>query len=221
MKKLIIFGISDAAQLAHYYFSTDSNYEVVAFAVDTKFLPPDRIFCNLPVVAFEGIEKLYAPRSYAFFVALGYSELNQIRKNKFFAAKALGYEMVSYVSSRAIILNSGKIGENCFILENNVVQPFVEIGDNVTLWSGNHIGHHSIIESHCFVTSHAVISGRVHVCESCFIGVNATLRDRIRVGERSIIGAGSLILNDVAAEGVYMGHESERSRVPSSRLKKI
>ena len=50
-------------------------------------------------------------------------------------------------------------GDNCFILEDNTVQPFVTIGNNVTLWSGNHIGHDSVIEDDCFISSHVVVSG--------------------------------------------------------------
>lgn len=220
MKKLIIFGLTDAAELALYYFSTDSEYEVEAFAVDPEYVPTDKHFKGLPVVAFDEVSGKYPPDRYAFFIALGYSKLNQIRKEKYLAVKALGYEMASYVSSRASVLTTD-IGENCFILEDNTVQPFVSIGNNVTLWSGNHIGHHSRIMDHCFLASHIVVSGRVTVGESCFVGVNATLRDHVTVGEKCIIGAGALILGDAAAEGVYVGQATERSRVPSTRVRNI
>ena len=100
-----------------------------------------------------------------------------------------------------------------------MLQPFVKIGCDTVLWSGNHVGHHSVIGDHCFIASHAVISGRVHVGRSCFIGVNATLRDHITVGDRCIIGAGALLLADAAPEGVYMGDATPRSAIPSTRLK--
>ena len=219
-KSLVIFGSGDIAQLAHYYFSTDSNYEVVAFTVDANYTKESE-FCGLPVVAFEDVAKDYPPDSYDFFVALSYSKLNAVRKEKFLAAKKLGYKLVSFISSRATVLNEGRVGENCFIFEDNTIQPFVTIGNNVTLWSGNHIGHHSVIHDHTFIASHVVISGGVEIGEQCFIGVNATLRDHIKVGDRCVIGAGSLLLSDVEADGVYMVKETERSRVPSHRLKKI
>jgi sugar O-acyltransferase (sialic acid O-acetyltransferase NeuD family) len=221
MKKLVIFGVSDAAELAHYYFTHDSDYQVVAFAVDLAYLPDSKSFCGLPVVPFEDVGNIYPTDQYAFFVALGYSNLNQTRKQKYLAVKALGYEIASYVSVRATVLNEGRIGENCFILEDNTIQPFVTIGNNVTLWSGNHIGHHTIIDDHCFLASHIVVSGRVHICESCFIGVNATLRDHIVVGEKCIIGAGTLLLSAAEAGGVYIGDSTVRSKVPSSRLRNI
>jgi carbonic anhydrase/acetyltransferase-like protein (isoleucine patch superfamily) len=66
-----------------------------------------------------------------------------------------------------------------------------------------------------------VVSGGVEIGESCFIGVNATLRDHIKIGEKCVIGAGALLLNDAESAGVYMGTATERSRVPSTRLKKI
>ena len=217
-RRLVIFGSGDIAQLAHYCFTEDSEYEVVAFTVDAAFME-NTSFCDLPVVAFEELTSHYAPEQFDLFVALSYSKLNATRKEKYLAGKALGYQFASFISSQATILNDGNIGENCFIFEDNTIQPFVEIGNNVTLWSGNHIGHHSTIMDHVFVASHAVVSGGVEIGEQCFIGVNATLRDHIKVGEKCVVGAGALLLSDAEAEGVYMGKETERSRVPSSKLR--
>ena len=219
-KPLVIFGSGEIAQLAHYYFSTDSNYEVVAFTVDAAYISATE-FCGLPVVPFEELANLYSPDSHEIFVALSYSKLNQLRKEKYLAAKALGYRIASYVSSLATVLNEGRIGDNCFILEDNTIQPFVTIGNNVTLWSGNHIGHHSTLHDHCFIASHVVVSGGVDIGESCFIGVNATVRDHIKVGEKCVIGAGALLLADAEPEGVYIGQATERAKVPSTRLRKI
>lgn len=221
MKKLlIIFGSGDIAQLAHYYFSTDSDYEIEAFTVDAAYLTESEC-CGLPIVPFEELPNRYPPETHEIFIALSYSKLNQIRKEKYLAAKAAGYHITSYISSRATVLNNGRIGENCFILEDNTIQPFVSIGNNVTLWSGNHIGHHSIIHDHCFIASHVVVSGGVEIGESCFIGVNATLRDHIKIGAQCVIGAGALILGSTEVDGVYLGPATQRSRVPSNRLRKI
>lgn len=211
-KPVVIFGSGDIAQLAHYYFSTDSNYEVVAFTVDSNYIEKSE-FCGLPVVAFEDVAKIYPPDSYNLFIALSYSKLNAVRKEKYYASKKIGYKLVSFVSSNATVLNGGKIGENCFILEDNTIQPFVTIGNNVTLWSGNHIGHHSVIRDHTFIASHVVVSGGVEIGEQCFIGVNATLRDHIKLGDRCVIGAGALLLKDSPSDGLYAGSATERSEL--------
>ena len=219
-RPLVIFGTGDIGMLAHAYFSVARTHKIVAFTVDAAFLSDSR-FCGLPVIAFEEIAARFPPETADMFVALSYSKLNSVRKEKYLASKALGYHLASYVSPKATVLNNNTIGENCFIFENNTIQPFATIGNNVTLWSGNHIGHHSTIADHCFIASHVVISGGVEIGEQCFIGVNATLRDHIRIGERCVIGAGALILSDADPEGVYVGSATERSRVPSTRLRKI
>jgi sugar O-acyltransferase (sialic acid O-acetyltransferase NeuD family) len=219
-RKLVIFGTGAIAQLAHYYFSKDSQYDVCAFTVDPKYISVHG-FCGLPVIPFNEVAEVYPAEHYDLFVALSYSGLNSLRKEKYENAKEMGYNMANYVSSRATVLNDHQIGKNCFILENNTIQPFVEIGDNVTLWSGNHIGHHSVIGTHSFIASHVVISGGVKIGEQCFIGVNATLRDHIEVGDRCVIGANALLLRDAEDDGVYIGKATERSNVPSSRLRKI
>ena len=219
-KRLVIFGTGDIAQLAHHYFSADSEYEVVGFTVDAAFRS-EPSFCGLPVVAFEDVLDRFPAKNFDLFVALSYSKLNSIRKEKYLAAKSKGYHLPSYVSSAATVLNDDQIGENCFIFEDNTIQPFVRIGNNVTLWSGNHIGHHSTIKDHSFLASHVVVSGGVEIGEQCFVGVNATLRDHIKIGDRCVVGAGALMLADAEAEGVYIGAATERSRVPSSRLRGI
>lgn len=217
---LVIFGTGDIAELAHYYFNTDSNYEVVAFTVDAAYMK-ESSFRGLPVVAFEDVVRHYSPDNHHLFVALSYSKLNAVRKEKYLAAKQRRYKMASFVSSHASVFNDEQIGENCFILEDNTVQPFAKIGNNVTLWSGNHIGHHSIIHDHTFIASHVVVSGGVEIGEQCFVGVNATLRDHIKIGEKCVVGAGALLLADAPPEGVYVGAVTQRSRVPSTRLRGI
>jgi sugar O-acyltransferase (sialic acid O-acetyltransferase NeuD family) len=218
-KEIVIFGVSEISELAHFYFETDSEYKVVAFTVDREFKKADS-FKGLPIISFEDIEILYPPDLYGMFICLGYSKINQIRKQKYEMIKNKGYELVSYISSKATVL-SKEIGDNAFILEDNTIQPFTKIGNNVVLWSGNHIGHHSEIKDHCFLASHIVVSGGVLIGECCFLGVNATLRDHINIGENTVIGAGCLILDDVEANGLYIGPKTLRADIESQKLKKI
>jgi sugar O-acyltransferase (sialic acid O-acetyltransferase NeuD family) len=220
MKNLIIFGTGDIAELAHYYFSNDSGYKIAAFTVDDQYATAAE-FCGLPVIPFSKVMEDYPPAEYHMFIAMGYSGLNKARKEKYLAAKQLGYDLPSYISSKATVFSACEIGENCLILENNTIQPFTKIGNNVTLWSGNHIGHHSTIADHCFISSHVVVSGGVHIEEACFIGVNASIRDHVTIGQSTVIGAGALILSDIEASGVYIGSATERSRVPSNRLRAV
>lgn len=220
MAKVIVFGNSDWASLAHLYLTHDSPHEVVAFTVDASHLEEDK-YMGLPVVAFEEIEKTFPPGEYQMFVPISFKKMNHLRAERFELAKAKGYTCVSYVSSKATTFPGFECGENCFILEDNTIQPFVKIGDNVVLWSGNHIGHHSIIKDHVFVASHAVISGACIIEPYCFLGVNCTIRDETIIARETLVGMGALILKDTQEYEIYKAEGTAPSKVRSNRIRSI
>jgi sugar O-acyltransferase (sialic acid O-acetyltransferase NeuD family) len=220
MQEIVIFGTGEIAELADFYFSRDSKLKVAGFTVDQAYLKNTE-FRGRPVVPFERVRESFPPQKYGLFVALSYSGINELRAAKVTAGRAAGYQIVSYVSSRATILPELQIKENCFILEDNTVQPFAKIGSNVTLWSGNHIGHHSVIEDDVFIASHVVVSGGVRIGQGSFIGVNATFRDHVSIGKKCVIGAGALVLEDQPDLSVIAPRATERSPVPSTRLRRI
>ncbi|WP_096779600.1 acetyltransferase [Zobellella denitrificans] len=222
MKKneIIIFGCGETALLAYEYFTHDSEYEVVAFTVDKEFLNESSLF-GLPVIATEEIVKKYPPECYGAFVAASSTKLNRVRKQLYMKAVGLGYELVSYVSSRAFVWQNVKIGQNCFILEDNTLQPFTEVGNNVVMWSGNHLGHRSVIKDHCFISSHCVISGFCEIGESSFLGVNSTLEDGVKLDDDNFIGAASLIQKSSACRALYQERQTDISKVTTHKLFRI
>ena len=217
MKKIVIFGTNQTAQLAHYYFTNDSDYEVVGFTVDAAYKTCNH-FCGLSVFDFEEIENYHPVDEVYMFAALSYAKMNEVRENKTKAIKEKGYKLASYISSKATIFDNVKIGEHCFILENNTIQPFVEIGQNNILWSGNHIGHHSKLGNNNFISSHVVISGNVVIGDNCFIGVNSTLRDGIEIANHTLIGANAFINRSTKPKEIYKGIYAELSNKKSNQI---
>lgn len=218
MAKIIIFGIQDFAQLAYFYLRHDSDHEVVAFSVSEQYLPAEQTFEGLPVVAFETIDEQYPPADYSFFSPMSPRKMNRLRESIYQQIKAKGYKLISYVSSKATVFPGSSIGDNCFILEDNTIQPFVTIGNDVVLWSGNHIGHHSVIRDHVSFTSHVVLSGHCVVEPYCFFGVNATIRDGLYIAEGSLIAMSASVTRDTEPWGVYKGNPARKGEVLSSEL---
>ena len=208
MKPLVIFGTGDIARLADWYFTRDAKREVVGFTVDQQFRTGDT-YLGRPLVDFEDVEARFPASAYDAFVALSYRDMNRLRAAKCSAMRGRGYSLATYVSSRCTWLADEPPGDNCFILEDNTVQPFVTIGRNVTLWSGNHIGHDSVVEDDCFISSHVVVSGHVRVGPGCFLGVNATLRNGITLARETLVGAGAVIMKNTVERGVYMAARAE------------
>jgi sugar O-acyltransferase (sialic acid O-acetyltransferase NeuD family) len=217
MTDVVLFGIGDFARIARVYLDVDSAHRVVAFTVHERYLQ-SRDLGGLPVVPFERLTESHPPDRHAMFVAVGFSGVNRVRREIYEQCKTFGYELISYVNSTATYWDGLELGDNCFVFEENVIQPNVRIGNNVILWSGNHIGHDSIIDDHCFIASHVVISGNVRIGASTFVGVNATFRDGIDVAPRCIIGAGALIMKDTAEGDVYSVRGTEAAARKSWEL---
>jgi sugar O-acyltransferase (sialic acid O-acetyltransferase NeuD family) len=216
MAKVVIFGNRDTAELARIYLRDDSPHEVVAFAVNAEYRHGDD-FQGLPLVDFEDIERRYPPDDHAFFVPMTGKGMNLPRAAIYRQAKDKGYGFVSYVSSRAAVY-SQDIGENCLILENCVIQPRASLGDNVMLWSGNHIGHHSRVDSHNFLAGHVVVAGHCHVEPHCFLGARSTVRDGLRIAEGTFLAMASALTRATEPWRVYRGNPARGLRVDSRRF---
>jgi sugar O-acyltransferase (sialic acid O-acetyltransferase NeuD family) len=195
-RKLVIVGNTAFAEIACEYFGADSDYDVVAFSVERKYLKEETL-AGLPVVPFESLEESFPPGEHNVYVAATYTQLNRLRTRLADSAKARGYGLASYISSRSFVWRNVEHGEHCFVFEDNTIQPFVKLGRNVVLWSGNHIGHHSTIGDNTFVSSHVVISGFCTIGENCFLGVNATIANNVALGRDVWLGPNTNVVKDV------------------------
>ncbi len=220
MAEVIVFGVGQWAELAHFYLTHDSPHDVAAFTVDRSYITADR-FMGLDVVPFDEIEQRCPPNRYRMFIPISFKKMNHARAEKYREAKGRGYELISYVSSKATTWPGFTCGDNCFILEDNTIQPFVDIGNDVVMWSGNHIGHHTRINDHVMITSHVVISGCCAIEEYCFFGVNATVRDEVSVAHDTLVGMGVSIAKDTQPFEVYRSAGNEPARVRSDQLRSL
>jgi sugar O-acyltransferase (sialic acid O-acetyltransferase NeuD family) len=207
-KNLVIFGTGELAELAKFYFTNDSNYNVCAFTLDSDYIK-SRTYLDLPLIPFDEIEKEYPPSEYELFIAIGYSRLNENRKKKYEQAKEKGYRLASYISSKSSTWPGLIVGENTFIMENNSIMPFCKIGNNVLVWIGSILAHHMTVKDHATITSHCAIGGNVTIEEQAFIGLNSSIRNNITVGRCSIIGTSANVVKDVPEFSVMMGNPAK------------
>lgn len=225
MRRVVLFGLGMMAEVVYHHMARDNSFEVVAFAVDRKWLDrTDTSFAaqvGLPVVAFEDADRLFSPNDHGMFVAMGYHDLNAVRAEKCAEARAKGYKLVSYVSARADAGQWAAIGENCLVLDSAGVQPGASLGDNVWLWNNSLVGHHSRVGSHCWLAAGTTIGGGTTIGERCFFGLGATVGGEIRIGRESFVGAGTLVTKDAADGSVFVTRDTDLFRLDSRRFLSI
>ena len=219
MKKIIIFGTGELAQRIFFYLQ-DSDDQVVAFCANKSKIDKEELL-GLPIITFENIEEKFPPSEFSMFIALAYSEMNKKRTKFFEEAKSKGYELYSYIHPSTKIWDKFEMGENCFILANNVIQPFVKIGNNVLIGSNNLISHNTTIDDNCFITSNVTMGGHVTIGKNCFVGLSSTINQRIKIGNECIIGAGTIISKNVNDKEVYAENSSKKLPQSSNELDSI
>jgi sugar O-acyltransferase (sialic acid O-acetyltransferase NeuD family) len=220
MENIVIFGNSTAAILCHYSLVHDSPYKVVSFTVDRAFIKDEKL-CGLPVVPFEEIESIYPPSDYKMLVAVFASRINKTRAEKYHQAKTKGYQMISYISSKAMTWPDMVIGDNCFIGEGSICRPFLNIGNNVMIMAGAFLGHDTVIKDHCFIAARALILGAVTVESFCCIGANSTILDGVTIASGCVIGAGAVIHENTKEKGVYRVNPPNLLPLSSDKLENI
>lgn len=208
-KPLVIFGVGDLPEQVHYYFSQHGGRQLEAFTVDAEFLSTDN-FCGLPVLPFHETQLRFPPATHELFVAIGYSQVNTVRRRVFLQAQALGYTLPSFVHETAVVARNVRIGANCLLRELAAVSPFATLGENVFVGVHANVSHHACIASHVFIAGGAIVCGRAVIDEGCFIGARSVVRDQVKVGTGCIVGAGAVIMADCDARGVYAATPTPR-----------
>jgi len=217
MRKLVIFGIRNFAEIASHFFSTDSDFEVVGFTVDGAYID-ESTFMGKPVVAFENLEQHFPPSDHHIFVAIGINGVNRKRAEKLGEAQNKGYQIASFVHSTAYVHPPLALGPNTMIMDNVVLHPKVRIGFNTVIWSCARIALKCEIGNHCWITS-AFLGESIRLGDYSFVGLNATLAPFIKVGNSSVIGAGAVVQQDLGEASVVKAPQARLAKFTSDRLR--
>jgi len=210
IKKLVIVGAGEFGEIAYEYFTSDSEYEVMAFSVEKAYRKEDTLL-GKPVVDFETVEDVYPPEEYEVFVAVTFPKLNRARTQLYQRCKKKGYRCASYISSQSFVWHNAKVGENTFIFESSTIQHYAEIGNNVIIWCGSSICHRAVVEDNCWLAPHSVICGFSRIGKYSFIGSNATIVDEITIAEDTLLGAGSVAVKSIEEPGkIFVGNPARK-----------
>ncbi|MGN0730484.1 MAG: acyltransferase [Treponema sp.] len=119
-----------------------------------------------------------------------------------------------------VVLPQAKIGENCNICANVLIENDVVIGNNVTIKSGVQLWDGVTVEDDVFIGPNVTFTNdlfprskvypkefaRTVVKKGASIGANATILCGITIGENAMIGAGSVVTKDVPGGELWVGN---------------
>jgi sugar O-acyltransferase (sialic acid O-acetyltransferase NeuD family) len=210
--EIIIFGTSSLAKQMHHYLNLTSEYKVIGFALDDKYITKN-YFCGLPIYSTSKLLELIKTTQVKCFLALGYKNMRE-RKKKYDQLKDAGVSFVSYISPYAACqAEIADIGDNTIILANTTIEPFAKIGNNVFIWSGVTVCHDVVIDDHTFIAAGTVIGGQTVIAENCFLGFNSTIGNNITIAKETLVAAKSFVQDDTDAYGFYAGSPAVKKNI--------
>lgn len=204
--KYIIIGNSDYAKLLYSYVKHEK--EVIAFSVDADYIDKTSLF-DIPVVSYEDIDMLYSPSSVELLMAVGYSEMNDIREKLYRQYCKKGYTFGTYVHPSVIIGDECLVGKGNVFFEGVIIENGCQIGDLNAFFFGTVVGHDSIIgDFNSF--SRSSIAGRVKVGNNCFLGMGSVVNSDVTIGSHVLIGAATYVTTNISDGRATV---AEKSRV--------
>lgn len=122
-----------------------------------------------------------------------------------------------------IIFEGAKIGKECNICAQTLIESDVIVGDRVTiksgvqLWDGTRIGNDVFVGPNVTFTNDKHPRSKIYpeiflgitINNNASIGANATLMPGINIGEYAMVGAGAVVTKDVAAYTVVAGNPAK------------
>lgn len=202
--KLVIYGAGPLAELMHYHFVHETDYEVVAFCLDQPYITKSSL-CGLPIVPFESISTTHPQTSHNMFVAIGYSSMRN-RKLMFDKAKAKNYRLVNFISKTAGVRENLIIGENNLIQARVEIEPFANIGNNNIFWTGSILGHHFTIGDHNYIAGNCGFGGYCTMGNMCFMGNAAVTVNNVNIADETYMVSGTVIIRDTEPYAKYHGN---------------
>jgi sugar O-acyltransferase (sialic acid O-acetyltransferase NeuD family) len=129
-------------------------------------------------------------------ITVGQIKSAELRKRLYRDLLAAGFAMPAIVSPRGYVSPHAEVGNGTIVMHGAVVNAGAKVGANCILNSQSLVEHDAIVGDHCHISTGAAINSGVHVGAETFIGSNCSVRQGLRIGARCLIGMGQRILSD-------------------------
>ena len=199
MRNLVIFGDMSFAERLYAYISQESIDKVVAFTQERDFITRKEIQSN-PVLPFEELRERLSGTDFSILLGIGYTNMNDLREKIYNMCEASGYQVASYISSKAICY-SDAISLGTIILPNVMIGPGCKIGKGNFFAASCAISHDSEIGDFNFFSTNVVMGGHVNIDNNCFIGLHSTIKNDVHIDCYTLVGSSANLLKSTHCQG--------------------
>lgn len=206
MKKLLVFGTGDFADVVSFVLEAKLKRRIDAYAVHGRYRGGDT-YRGRRLAALENMTEEFPPCEYEVALAVIGKRMFDQREAAFTQLRELGYELVSVIDPSAQV-DTKDIGAGNIILANAAIEAHCRVGEGNIIWQNVVLPHHNEIGSFNNLAPSVSLSGYSKVGNHCFLGNNVCVKNRLEIADYAYIGAGSYVSRPVEAGTVLVPHRS-------------
>lgn len=166
--------------------------------------PAGTLVSGIPVIGSDSDIPLYSS-DFDFIVTVGFIRNVAPRARIVDLINQSHGHLASLISPRANVASDTEIGEGSVVLSGACINAGVRIGANVIINTLCAIEHDVTVGDFSHISTGAMVNGDCRIGSRTFIGSNATIVNGVTISSDVIIGAGSTVISDLIAPGIYAG----------------
>lgn len=196
MERIFILGTTKYAFMLRKMIEQERKFYVIGHTVSKNQIEEQKRICDKEEVKLFPFEELSCfisdNESVNILNAIGYSNMNDTRKKFFQLCKKRGYNVINYISDKAVVLTEN-LGEGNIVFPGAYIGTNVDIGNNNVFYAGCVMTHDIRIGDNNFIAANVTCGGEVNIGSNCFLGMGSVIRNRLNISNYSLIGASAYL----------------------------
>lgn len=206
MKKIVILGIGDFADILTGKIEENGADEVWGYAVNKQYITSDS-YNQRKLIPFEDIENYVLAGECRIYLGVIGKRMFEDRERLFYELRQKGYRVENFISPTAAV-KTEVIGQGNIIMENAVIEKHCKIGNGNIIWPNVVLPHHNAIGDFNNLSPSVSFSGYARIGNRCFIGNNACLNNHVSIQNCALVGGGVFVAKDLDEYQVLVSSRS-------------
>jgi NDP-sugar pyrophosphorylase family protein len=215
MKKLIFLGTNSV--LERYVEACERQGQEIEGIIDSDWYGNRDTFADLPIIDTEKIFSDHPTRykDFVFFIGVNWNPEagRDIDKRKMFINLIRQHQLpcINLIDPTSYVSRFATLGQGVFIGSNCYVEPNCVIGDFVSIYGGNALGHDTWIGENTVIQRESKLHAKIG--NNCYIGIGSyVIRDpSLTIGDDVVVSPCVHVSRDVSNnETVTLSKDSFR-----------
>lgn len=206
---LILVAASGLAREVMSAVEAGSQHTVVGLLDDQATLAGTEV-SGVPVLGtIDEVATVSHPADVQFLICAGKGASRRAVVDRLSRAGVRQDRYATVVDPTVRLPRTAAVGPGSVLLAGCVLTADVSVGRHVVAMPGVTLTHDDRIDDFATLCAGVTLGGSVHVGEAAYLGMSSSVRERIVIGPGAVLGMGSVLINDLPADSIWVGNPAK------------